>query len=55
MAEIQSRLAYISCNLRLEQLKENKYCEFLRPPINKFSTLEFGKFDEILVSILTRF
>lgn len=35
MAEIQSRLAYISCIRQLEDLKENKYCEYLRPPINR--------------------
>ncbi|XP_028394632.1 patatin-like phospholipase domain-containing protein 7 isoform X3 [Dendronephthya gigantea] len=48
MAEIQSRLAYISCIRQLEDLKENKYCEYLRPPINRYHTLEFGKFNEIL-------
>ncbi|PFX22584.1 Neuropathy target esterase [Stylophora pistillata] len=50
MAEIQSRLAYISCVRQLAEVKESSYCEYIRPPIDRFKTLEFGRFDEIVVS-----
>ena len=51
MAEIQSRLAYVSCVQQLEQVKNNDSCEYIRPPIDKFQTLQFGAFDEIHVSV----
>ena len=50
MAEIQSRLAYVSCVRQLEQVKDSNLCEYIRPPIDSFRTLQFGRFDEIYVS-----
>lgn len=50
MAEIQSRLAYVSCVRQLEVVKTSSYCEYLRPPIDCFKTMDFGKFDQIYVS-----
>ncbi|XP_023649945.1 patatin-like phospholipase domain-containing protein 6 isoform X1 [Paramormyrops kingsleyae] len=47
MAEIQSRLAYVSCVRQLELVKKSSYCEYIRPPIDRFKTMDFGKFDEI--------
>uniref|UniRef100_A0A3Q3XKY2 lysophospholipase n=1 Tax=Mola mola TaxID=94237 RepID=A0A3Q3XKY2_MOLML len=47
MAEIQSRLAYVCCVRQLESVKNSDYCEYIRPPIDRYRTLEFGKFDEI--------
>lgn len=32
---------------QLEQVKSSDYCEYLRPPIDKYKTLAFGSFDEI--------
>lgn len=51
MAEIQSRLAYVSCVRQLEVVKKSSYCEYIRPPIDRFKTMDFGKFDEIYVSL----
>lgn len=50
MAEIQTRLAYVCCVRQLESVKSSDYCEYIRPPIDRYRTLEFGKFDEIAVS-----
>uniref|UniRef100_A0A8C2QF45 lysophospholipase n=1 Tax=Cricetulus griseus TaxID=10029 RepID=A0A8C2QF45_CRIGR len=47
MAEIQSRLAYVSCVRQLEVVKSSSYCEYLRPSIDCFKTMDFGKFDQI--------
>ncbi|XP_006818777.1 patatin-like phospholipase domain-containing protein 7 [Saccoglossus kowalevskii] len=47
MTEIQSRLAYVSCVRHLEELKNSRMCEYIRPPIDRFKTLEFNRFDEI--------
>lgn len=47
MAEIQTRLAYVCCVRQLEMVKSSDYCEYLRPPIDSYRTLDFGKFDEI--------
>ncbi|XP_068617025.1 patatin-like phospholipase domain-containing protein 7 [Brachionichthys hirsutus] len=47
MAEIQTRLAYVCCTRQLELVKESEYCEYIRPPIDHYGTLEFSKFDEI--------
>uniref|UniRef100_A0A670ZE79 lysophospholipase n=1 Tax=Pseudonaja textilis TaxID=8673 RepID=A0A670ZE79_PSETE len=47
MAEIQTRLAYVCCVRQLEMVKNSDYCEYIRPPIDHYGTLEFGKFDEI--------
>ncbi|XP_008415565.1 patatin-like phospholipase domain-containing protein 7 [Poecilia reticulata] len=47
MAEIQTRLAYVCCVRQLEVVKDSNYCEYIRPPIDRYGTLDFGKFDEI--------
>ncbi|XP_048202887.1 patatin-like phospholipase domain-containing protein 7 isoform X3 [Perognathus longimembris pacificus] len=47
MAEIQTRLAYVCCVRQLEMVKSSGYCEYLRPPIDSYRTLDFGRFDEI--------
>uniref|UniRef100_A0A8P0TTB2 lysophospholipase n=2 Tax=Canis lupus familiaris TaxID=9615 RepID=A0A8P0TTB2_CANLF len=47
MAEIQTRLAYVCCVRQLEMVKNSEYCEYLRPPIDSYRTLDFGKFNEI--------
>lgn len=52
MAEIQTRLAYVCCVRQLELVKDCEYCEYIRPPIDHYGTLEFGKFDEIAVSAI---
>ena len=49
MAEIQARLAYVSCVRQLEDVKKMTCCEYIRPPIDKFKTLAFGKYNEIEV------
>lgn len=46
-AEIQSRLAYVSCVGKLESVKTAGYCEYIRPPIDKYGTMQFGLYDEI--------
>uniref|UniRef100_A0A6Q2YZW4 lysophospholipase n=1 Tax=Esox lucius TaxID=8010 RepID=A0A6Q2YZW4_ESOLU len=51
MAEIQTRLAYVCCVRQLELVKDSEYCEYIRPPINHYGTLDFGKFDEIAVIV----
>ena len=51
MAEVQSRLAYVSCVQQMEMVKNSDYCEYMRPPIDKYATLQFGAFDEISVSV----
>lgn len=28
-------------------MKSSDYCEYIRPPIDKYKTLQFGSFDEI--------
>ncbi|CAF1377531.1 unnamed protein product [Rotaria sordida] len=47
LSEIQTRLAYVSCQRQLEIVKNSNYCEYLRPPIDRYRTLQFGLFDEI--------
>lgn len=54
MAEIQTRLAYVCCVRQLELVKNTEYCEYIRPPIDHYGTLDFGKFDEIAVSFPSR-
>ena len=51
MAEIQSRLAYVSCVQQLDQVKNSGYAEYMRPPIDKYRTLQFASFDDIHVSL----
>ncbi|CAL1533982.1 unnamed protein product [Lymnaea stagnalis] len=48
MTEIQSRLAYVSCVRQLEVVKNSDYCEYIRPPIDRYATLQFRSFDEIV-------
>uniref|UniRef100_A0A671PYC1 lysophospholipase n=1 Tax=Sinocyclocheilus anshuiensis TaxID=1608454 RepID=A0A671PYC1_9TELE len=52
MTEIQARLAYVCSVRQLESVKNSDYCEYLRPPIDRYRTLEFGKFDEIIFVLL---
>ncbi|KAL3280386.1 hypothetical protein HHI36_017872 [Cryptolaemus montrouzieri] len=47
LPDIQSRLTYVSCVRQLEQVKTSDYCEYIRPPIDNYRTLQFGNFDEI--------
>lgn len=47
LPDIQSRLAYVSCVRQLEEVKSSDYCEYIRPPIDRYKTLQFGSFDEI--------
>lgn len=47
LAEIQARLAYVSSVDALERAKAMPGCIYMRPPIDGYGTLEFGKFDEI--------
>ncbi|TVY17215.1 Lysophospholipase NTE1 [Lachnellula arida] len=47
LAEIQARLAYVSSVDALERAKNTPGCLYMRPPIDDYGTLDFGKFDEI--------
>ncbi|EAW13540.1 lysophospholipase [Aspergillus clavatus NRRL 1] len=47
LSEIQARLAYVSSIDNLERAKITPGCLYMRPPIDAYGTLEFGKFDEI--------
>lgn len=47
LAEIQARLAYVSSVDALERAKNMEGCFYMRPPIDDYGTLDFGKFDEI--------
>lgn len=47
LSEIQARLAYVSSVDALERAKTTPGCLYMRPPIDPYGTLEFGKFDEI--------
>jgi len=47
LAEIQARLAYVSSVDALERAKTLPGCIYMRPPIDDYGTLDFGKFDEI--------
>ncbi|KAK5169893.1 phosphatidylcholine and lysophosphatidylcholine phospholipase [Saxophila tyrrhenica] len=47
LSEIQARLAYVSSVDALERAKNIPGCRYMRPPIEPYGTLEFGKFDEI--------
>lgn len=48
LSEIQARLAYISCVRQLEQVKQSGISHYLRPPIDRYMTLQFTAFEEIL-------
>jgi predicted acylesterase/phospholipase RssA/CRP-like cAMP-binding protein len=47
LSDIQARLAYVSSVDALERAKNTPGCLYMRPPIDAYGTLEFGKFDEI--------
>ena len=47
LSEIQARLAYVSSVDALERAKTSPGCLYMRPPIDPYGTLDFGKFDEI--------
>lgn len=47
LSDIQARLAYVSSVDALERAKATPGCVYMRPPIDAYGTLEFGKFDEI--------
>ncbi|KAJ5550266.1 Acyl transferase/acyl hydrolase/lysophospholipase [Penicillium sp. DV-2018c] len=47
LSEIQARLAYVSSIDNLERAKNMPGCLYMRPPVDPYGTLEFGKFDEI--------
>ncbi|MEE6469338.1 hypothetical protein FKM82_008586 [Ascaphus truei] len=47
MAELQSRLSYVSCVRQLQSVKLSGYCEYLSPPVQRFSTTDFHRFQEI--------
>lgn len=47
LAEIQARLAYVSSVDALERAKTLGGCIYMRPPIEEYGTLDFGKFMEI--------
>ena len=47
LSEIQARLAYVSSVDALEQAKKTPGCLYMRPPVERYGTLEFGRFEEI--------
>ena len=47
LAELQSRLAYVSSVKQLEMVKKMPNCIYLKPSVQQYSTLDFHKFDEI--------
>ncbi|KAI3404177.2 NTE1 [Candida oxycetoniae] len=47
MMDIQMRLAYVASVNALEEAKRTPGVYYLRPPIDNYATLDFGKFDEI--------
>ena len=47
LSEIQGRLAYVSSVDALERAKRTPGVLYMRPPVDAYATLDFGKFDEI--------
>jgi len=47
LADLQSRLAYVSSVKQLEAAKATPGIFYLKPPVQEFGTLEFGRFLEI--------
>ena len=47
LSDIQARLAYVSSVDALERAKATPGCIYMRPQVEAYGTLEFGKFDEI--------
>jgi lysophospholipid hydrolase len=52
---LKDRLAFISSVRQLELVKKAPYCNYCRPPIDEFLTLDFAKFDIIRVGNLSIF
>ncbi|EPZ31326.1 RmlC-like jelly roll fold domain-containing protein [Rozella allomycis CSF55] len=48
LTEIQSRLAFVSSNTRLQKAKETEGCFYMKPPVGRFTTLQFGAYEEIV-------
>nr|XP_039249765.1 patatin-like phospholipase domain-containing protein 7 isoform X3 [Styela clava] len=48
MNEIQQRLSYISCHYLMDLVVNSNYCTYLRPPVNKYSTMDFAKWKDLL-------
>jgi predicted acylesterase/phospholipase RssA/CRP-like cAMP-binding protein len=49
LAEVQSRLAYVSSVPQLLMAKSMEGCLYLRPPVVQFGTLDFEKFKDIFL------
>ena len=47
LADIQSRLAYVSSTKKIDEIKSMEGCFYVRPPVIKYQTFEFYRFDEI--------
>lgn len=47
MSEIQMRLCYVASVNALERAKQTPGLIYLRPPVDNYATLDFGKFEEI--------
>ncbi|WBW74918.1 lysophospholipase [Schizosaccharomyces osmophilus] len=47
LADIQSRLTYVTSVAIGEKVKTTPGCFYMRPPVTDFTTLEFGRFDKI--------
>ena len=47
LSDIQARLAYVSSVDALERAKTTPGVLYMRPPVEAYGTLDFGKFDEI--------
>ncbi|KAF1987154.1 lysophospholipase NTE1 [Aulographum hederae CBS 113979] len=47
LSEIQARLAYVSSVDALERAKTMPGCRYMRPDVEGYGTLEFGKFQEL--------
>lgn len=48
IADIQSRLAYVSCVKQLDKVKKMPGCLYLQPPVGNYETLAFGRYREIM-------
>ena len=47
LADIQSRLAYVSSVRQLEDAKRLRNCVYVRPPVSAYGLLDFDRFHEI--------
>jgi lysophospholipid hydrolase len=47
LGEIQARLAYVSSYDALERAKSSPGCRYIRPGVDAYGTLDFGKFEEV--------